>query len=72
MGLLTVIDAGNDNLHLLTSGERQQLRIDLADYEGNTRYAKYNNFTVASACAQYNLTSIGTYHGTAGENFLSC
>ena len=67
----SVIGAGNDNLHLLTSGERQQLRVDLADYDGNTRYAEYDNFKVSPACTQYTLTSLGTYHGTAGENFLS-
>jgi len=41
----------------------------LADFEGNFRYAKYNNFNVDSACAQYKLTSLGTYSGTAGPYF---
>jgi len=64
-----VIGAGNDNLHLLTSGECQQLRVDLADFEGNTAYAEYDNFKVDSACTQYKLSSLGAYHGNAGENF---
>ena len=64
------IPAGNDNLHLLTSGKRQRLRVDLADFEGNSRYAEYNNFEVGSACAKYNLISVGTYRGTAG--LLDC
>jgi len=58
--------AGNDNLHLLTSGRRQRLRIDLADFEGNTRYAKYDNFKVASEEEKYALTSHGNYSGNAG------
>jgi len=39
----------------------------LADFEGNTRYAEYDNFTVASAIQKYRLVSRGTYNGTAGQ-----
>jgi len=59
--------AGNDNLHLLTSDRRQRLRVDLADFEGNTGYAEYDSFTVASAGDKYRLNSLGTYTGTAGK-----
>jgi len=58
---------GNDNLHLMTSDKRQRLRIDLADFEGNTRYAEYDNFRVGSAGEKYVLASLGTYSGTAGR-----
>jgi len=58
---------GNDNLHYLTPGKRQRLRIDLGDFEGNTRYAEYDNFVVDSARAKYRLVSLGTYNGTAGQ-----
>jgi len=51
---------------LLTSGKRQRLRVDLADFDGNSRYAEYDNFIVDSASADYNLTSLGEYNGTAG------
>ena len=35
---------GLDNMHLLThqSSDRPQLRVDLADWEGNTAFDKYN------------------------------
>jgi len=42
------------------------MRIDLGDFDGNSRYAEYSNFKVASAAENYNLTSLGTYSGTAG------
>jgi len=58
---------GNDNLHLMTSERRQRLRVNLADCEGNTKYAEYDNFKVGSAEEKYNLTSLGTYSGTAGQ-----
>ena len=58
---------GNDNLHLLTTDTHQRLRVDLADFEGNSRYAEYDNFAVESAQAKYALFSLGTYNGTAGQ-----
>ena len=63
--VLQLMCAGNDNLHLLTSDTRQQLRVDLADFEGNTAYAEYDDFTVDSAETKYRLDSLGTYNGTA-------
>jgi len=39
----------------------------LADFEGNTRYAEYDDFTVASEREKYRLESLGTYNGTAGQ-----
>jgi len=57
--------AGNDNLHLLTSDTRQRLRVDLGDFEGNTRYAEYDDFQVDSAETKYILVSLGTYSGNA-------
>ena len=64
---MLLLCAGNDNLHLMTSDKRQRLRVDLADFEGNTSYAEYDNFTVDSAQAKYALVSLGTYNGNAGQ-----
>jgi len=52
---------------LLTYDRRHRLRVDLGDFEGNTRYAEYDNFKVDSAQAKYTLSSLGTYTGTAGQ-----
>jgi len=51
---------------VLTSGKRQRLRVELADFYGNSRYAEYDNFTLDSAAGHYKLASIGNYSGTAG------
>ena len=59
--------AGNDILHLLTSNTRQRLRVDLADFEGNTAYAEYDYFIVDSERSQYRLVALGGYNGTAGQ-----
>jgi len=52
---------------MLTSNTRQRLRVDLADWEGNTRYAEFDNFTVASEQEKYRFVSLGAYDGTAGQ-----
>jgi len=62
-----VLCAGNDNLHLLTSDTRQLLRVDLTDFEGNSRYVEYDHFRVGAAAQKYELESIGAYTGTAGQ-----
>jgi len=54
---------------LVTTVKRQRLRVDLADFEGNTRYAEYENFRVGSASEKYRLASLGTYSGTAGRYY---
>ena len=64
--ILLLMCVGNDNLHLLTSGIRQRLRIDLGDFAGNISYAEYDNFTVGSLHSKYRLDSLGTYSGNAG------
>ena len=60
---------GNDNLHRLTSAGSVTLRVDLADFEGDIRYAEYTTFKVADEADKYRL-SIGGYSGTAGDSFL--
>jgi len=59
--------AGNDNLRLMTLMTRQVLRVDLADFEGNTRYAEHDDFIVGCAITKYRLISLGEYRGTAGQ-----
>ena len=64
--------AGNDNLNALTTAKKYKLRIELSDFENNTRYAEYDNFVVESAAEFYKLSSLGTYNGTAGEYWEFC
>ena len=61
--------SGNDYLHLLTSARTYELRVDLADFDNETRFAEYSNFTIASAADNYTLDVDG-YDGNAGLPFL--
>ncbi|CAJ1057945.1 fibrinogen-like protein 1 [Xyrichtys novacula] len=57
---------GNDNLHFITTQGNYSLRIYLEDFDGNQRYAEYENFRVASEKDHYQL-DFGAYGGTAGD-----
>ncbi len=57
--------AGNRRLHILTSTKNYSLRIELEDFEGNTRYASYSHFAVGSEEDGFRL-SLSGYSGTAG------
>ena len=58
--------AGNENIHLMTSAERQILWVLLEYWDGKVRYAQYDNFRVGSEKQKYRLISLGKYKGTAG------
>ena len=45
-----------------------RLRVDMDDFEGNTRFAKYSLFQILDATTDYQLV-IGGYSGDAGDSF---
>ena len=53
---------GLDKIHRLTSNDSNMLRVDLEDFEGNTRFAEYDIFRVMSEKDEYKL-NLGTYSG---------
>ena len=53
---------GLDKIHLLTADNSSMLRVDLEDFEGNTRYAEYSMFGVMSENDKYKLI-LGSYSG---------
>ena len=57
---------GNKNLHLLTSKQSYQRRIDMKDLDGVNCYVKYQNFSVDSKANEYRLT-LGDYEGECGK-----
>ncbi|XP_020908817.1 fibrinogen-like protein 1 [Exaiptasia diaphana] len=58
---------GLDAIHSMTSQGDQELRVDLDDFEGNTRYAEYDTFIVGDEGDNYRLT-LGKYSGNAGDS----
>lgn len=58
---------GLETIHALTKNGDQELRIELEDFEGNKKYAKYSSFSIFSASDFYRL-SISEFSGTAGDS----
>eukprot|EP00057_Strongylocentrotus_purpuratus_P006391 XP_011660865.1 PREDICTED: uncharacterized protein LOC105436720 [Strongylocentrotus purpuratus] len=61
---------GNDNIHRLSRQKTYELRIDLEDFDGQTRYATYSNFSIADEVAKY-ILALGNYSGDAGDSMSS-
>ena len=57
---------GLDKIHRLAS-TATQLRVDLQDFEGNSRYAQYSSFSVGDSASKY-ILSVSGYSGTAGDS----
>ncbi|XP_066896467.1 ficolin-1 isoform X6 [Kogia breviceps] len=59
---------GNDNIHALTAQGSSELRIDLVDFEGNHRFAKYQSFRMAGEAEKYKLVLGDFVEGSAGDS----
>ncbi|KAK6477530.1 angiopoietin-related protein 7-like [Huso huso] len=59
---------GNEHIFRLTR-QPTVLRIDMEDWEGQTRYAEYNFFTISNEMNSYKLF-IANYSGNAGRDSL--
>ena len=60
---------GLDKIHRLTS-TTTQLRVDMQDFEGNSRFAQYSSFSVGDSVSKYTL-SVSGYSGTAGDSLTA-
>ncbi|XP_043242521.1 angiopoietin-related protein 7-like [Amphibalanus amphitrite] len=60
---------GLEKLWLMTEtmGRRYDLRVDLGDFDGEERYARYEDFIISSEFDGYRVTG-GNYTGNAGDN----
>ena len=52
-------------LRRIVSKGEYELRVDLEDFEGEVRYAKYSGFSIGSSASNYTLEAVG-YLGDAG------
>ena len=58
---------GLEYMHQLTSSRPYTLRIDLTDFHGSSRYAKFSTFEVTSEADKYRLL-LGSYSGDASTD----
>ena len=64
---LTIL-TGNGVISEITTHSSHELRIDMEDFEGHTRYAKYSVFSVGDQASEFKLT-VQSYNGDAGMIF---
>ena len=58
---------GLSKIHRLTQdGTDYTLRVDLEDFENETRYAKYSTFNIGDSTTEYTIT-VGGYSSDAGD-----
>jgi len=55
---------GLDKIHRLTNSDTFKLRVDLEDWEGETRFAEYDMFAIGDEASKY-ILSLGSYSGTS-------
>lgn len=58
---------GNEKIRNIVKQSSYELRIDLEDFEGNTRYAKYKYFEIGTAAEKFKLRA-EDYTGDAGDS----
>ncbi len=54
------------SIHALTCSQRNELRVELTDWDGKTAFAHYDYFGVSSDVDLYRL-KVANYSGDAGE-----
>lgn len=61
---------GLEKLYFITNYEgAHELLIILQDFDNQTRYAKYDDFVVASEEENYKIRKLGQHRGNAGDSF---
>jgi len=58
---------GLNKIHRLTNSNTFKLRVDLEDWEGETRFAEYDKFAIGDEASKYRL-SLDSYSGSAGDS----
>lgn len=60
----------NDKLHHLLSQGMYEMGMDMADFDSQTRYARYTKFNVGDESTKYTVTISGFYRDVRKTGFL--
>lgn len=59
---------GLEKIHVMTADQTQELLVLLEDFEGQTRFEKYDKFAIGDELESYTLHTLGKASGTAGDS----
>uniref|UniRef100_A0A182HYB2 Uncharacterized protein n=2 Tax=Anopheles arabiensis TaxID=7173 RepID=A0A182HYB2_ANOAR len=59
---------GLEHLHRMTSTRKHELLVELKDFEGNYKYARYDEFEIDSEVKLYALMNLGSYKGSVDDS----
>ncbi|CAG5027789.1 unnamed protein product [Parnassius apollo] len=59
---------GLEQLHYLTSQKLYELRVELETQHGRDAYASYSVLTIAPEHEGYRISTLGSFHGSAGDS----
>ncbi|ALC47685.1 maker249 [Drosophila busckii] len=58
---------GLDRLHAITASQEHELYIHVEDFDGNSRYARFDDFVISSEHQFYEIQRLGSYTGDVGD-----
>ncbi|XP_033150920.1 ficolin-1-like [Drosophila busckii] len=59
---------GLSHLHEITSEKRHELYVYLKDFDGEQRFARYDEFAIGNEANLYGLNKLRKYSGSAGDS----
>jgi hypothetical protein len=68
MGFFFLLFKGNEKLHHLLSQGRYEFRMDMGDFNNQTRYVKYTTISLGDEDSKY-VISLSGFSGNVGKSY---